>query len=50
MLTTKNYFDTMKGVNISQLPETLKKGHDFILKSTENMDNWKAYENGDSTR
>ena len=40
----------MKEVDISKLPETLKKGHDFILKSTENMDNWNAYDNGESTR
>jgi len=50
MLNTGNYFEKTKGVNFSQLPEALKKGHDFILKSTENMDNWKAYENGDATR
>lgn len=40
----------MKGVDLSQLPEGLKKGHSFILKSTENMDNWKAYEQGEATR
>lgn len=44
MITASKYFDTVKGINFSELPENLQKGHAFIIKATENGTNWNAYE------
>src|SRR4051812_46398022 len=50
MVNTSNYFDTIKQIGLTNLPESLQKGHDYIVKATENNDNWNAYNNGDATR
>lgn len=47
MITIENYKDTVKGMNFSQLPATFQKGHEFVLKSTENYSNWDAYHNNE---
>lgn len=43
LLTASNYFKETKGINFSELPEALQKGHSFVIKSTENGTNWNAY-------
>lgn len=45
MITASKYFDTIKGINFSELPEHLQKGHAFVMKATENGANWNPYEN-----
>src|ERR1700751_1594071 len=45
MITASKYFDTIKGINFSELPEHLQKGHAFVIKDTENGSNWNPYEN-----
>lgn len=43
MITTDNYFDYIKKINISTLPENLKKGHEFVDKATRGGSSWEAY-------
>ncbi|HRE95295.1 MAG TPA: hypothetical protein PK637_00925, partial [Flavobacteriales bacterium] len=43
MITTDNYFDYIKKINISSLPENLKKGHEFVDKATRGGSSWEAY-------
>jgi hypothetical protein len=50
LITASKYFDSVKGINFFQLPEPLQKGHEFVLKSTENGKNWSAYSNNENIR
>lgn len=43
MITIDNYKDIVKTINFSQIPANFQKGHNFVLKSTENLSNWDAY-------
>lgn len=43
MITTDNYFDYIKKINISSLPENLQKGHEFVDKATRGGSSWDAY-------
>jgi hypothetical protein len=50
MITTNNYFTEIATIGVMNLPETLQKGHDFIVKSTANGANWSNYQGSDSIR
>jgi hypothetical protein len=50
LLTASNYFKETKGLNFSELPEALRKGHDFVIKSTENGINWNAYSTNENIK
>jgi hypothetical protein len=50
MITVNNYFEQVTSIGIERLPETLKKGHDLVVKSTANGTNWATYQNSDSIR
>lgn len=43
MITIDNYFHKTPELNFSQLPETLRKGHEFILKGSKNGASWTFY-------
>ncbi len=43
MITLSNYFNEVNRIGVSTLPETLRKSHDFVLKSTNNGSNWDTY-------
>jgi predicted HicB family RNase H-like nuclease len=43
MITTDNYTDKIKAVNISLLPEALRKGHEYVKKITDNGAHWNNY-------
>lgn len=43
MITTKNYFDTVKGLKKSDLPLTLQSAWEFVQGVTEHGDNWDFY-------
>jgi len=45
MINATNYLEKIKGINFSQMPEHLQKGHAYVLKATENGSNWNAYNN-----
>lgn len=43
MITIENYFSKIEEFGISKLPETLRKSHDFVLKSTNSGSTWETY-------
>lgn len=43
MITIDNYFHKTPELNFSQLPEALRKGHEFILKGSKNGASWTFY-------
>jgi hypothetical protein len=43
MLTIDNYFNKIPSINFSELPEALRKGHEFILKGSKNGASWTFY-------
>jgi flagellar motor switch/type III secretory pathway protein FliN len=45
MITTKNYFQKIETIQVNKLPETLRKSHEFVLKSSASGSTWEAYEN-----
>lgn len=50
MITANNYFEEVQRIGVSTLPETLKKGHDLVVKSTSNGTNWGTYHNSENIR
>ncbi len=43
MITVNNYFVEVERIGVNSLPETLKKGHDLVIKTTSNGTNWGNY-------
>lgn len=43
MITTENYFDYIKRVDVTTLPEHLQKGHEFVQRATKGGTDWDAY-------
>jgi hypothetical protein len=50
MITVNNYFEQVTSIGTERLPETLKKGHDLVVKSTGNGTSWATYQNSESIR
>jgi len=50
MITANNYFVEVERIGVDTLPETLKKGHDLVVKSTSNGTNWGNYHNSEGIR
>jgi archaellum biogenesis ATPase FlaH len=50
MMTTENYFAQVERMDVNTLPETLKKGHDLVMKSTSNGTDWSNYHSSESIR
>ena len=50
MITASNYFIEVERIGIETLPETLKKGHDLVVKSTSNGTNWANYQNSEGIK
>lgn len=50
MITSNNYFEEVERIGPTSLPETLKKGHDLVVKSTANGTNWANYQNSENIR
>src|SRR6188768_1587868 len=50
MITASNYFEEVERIGVSTLPETLKKGHDLVVKSTANGTNWGNYHNSEGIK
>ena len=49
-ITIDNYFDQVERIGIATLPETLRKGHDLVVKSTSNGSNWNNYQDSEGIR
>ncbi len=43
MITIDNYFNKTGSFDLKSLPEALKKGHEFVLKATNNGASWVSY-------
>lgn len=43
MITTENYFSELSKVTPDTFPETLRKSHDFVVKTTGNGSQWNTY-------
>lgn len=50
MITSNNYFEEVERIGPTSLPETLKKGHDLVVKSTANGTSWANYQNSENIR
>src|SRR6478736_25775 len=50
MITASNYFVEVERIGINTLPETLKKGHDLVVKSTSNGTNWSTYQSSEGIK
>lgn len=50
MITANNYFEEVERIGPTSLPETLKKGHDLVVKSTANGTSWANYQNSENIR
>ncbi|MFZ6011740.1 MAG: hypothetical protein ACOYXT_15460 [Bacteroidota bacterium] len=50
MITTNNYFTEIERIGTEALPETLRKGHELVVKSTNNGSSWAAYQSSESIR
>jgi hypothetical protein len=43
MITTSNYYSITKNIDFNSFPEALRKGHDFVNRTTQNGADWSAY-------
>ena len=50
MITANNYFEEVQRIGVDTLPDTLKKGHDLVVKSTSNGTNWGTYYNSEGIK
>jgi hypothetical protein len=50
MITASNYFVEVERIGINTLPETLKKGHDLVVRSTSNGTNWSTYQSSEGIK
>jgi archaellum biogenesis ATPase FlaH len=50
MITANNYFVEVERIGVNTLPETLKKGHELVVKSTSNGTNWGTYYNSEGIK
>lgn len=50
MITIDNYYNKIQLINLSSLPDTLQKGHEFILKVTKKGSSWTAYHGSEAIK
>jgi hypothetical protein len=50
LISTNNYFTQVSRIDFSSLPEALKKGHEFLVKATDNGNSWTSYESSDAIK
>ena len=50
MITTRNYFEKVKEIDKSTLPEALAKSHDFVNRITKGTGDWSIYNSNDAIR
>jgi len=46
-ISKRNYFDSIGNIGIKNLPETLKKSHDFVERATQNGNDWTKYDSNE---
>jgi hypothetical protein len=50
MIATNNYFNHVNNIDFSSLPEAFKKGHEFLIKATDNGNSWASYQSSDAIK
>jgi hypothetical protein len=50
MINHNNYYDKVKSIDFYNLPEALKKGHEYVNKVTSNGASWEAYHGSDAIK
>src|SRR6266487_625979 len=50
MIATNNYFTQVNSIDFSELPEAFKKGHEFLVKATDNGNSWASYQSSDTIK
>ncbi len=50
MITVNNYFTEIDNVGVTSLPETLRKSHEFVVKSTSSGASWDIYQTNETIR
>ncbi|PZR05408.1 MAG: hypothetical protein DI539_25000, partial [Flavobacterium psychrophilum] len=50
MITINNYFIEIEKIGVSRLPDTLRKSHDFVVKSTSNGSTWDTYHTNETIK
>ena len=50
MIATNNYFNQVNNIDFSSLPEAFKKGHEFLVKATNNGESWNSYQSSDTVK
>lgn len=50
MITINNYFTEIDKVGAASLPDTLRKSHEFVVKSTGGGSSWDTYHSNDTIR
>src|SRR5258707_8940166 len=50
MIATNNYFTHVSNIDFSALPEAFKKGHEFLVKATDNGNTWTSYQSSDAIK
>jgi hypothetical protein len=50
MITVENYFKEIGKVDLPNLPEAIRKGHEFLSKASSNGSSWASYHSSDAIK
>ncbi len=50
MINHNNYYDKVKSIDFYNLPDALKKGHEYVNKATSNGESWEAYHGSEAIK
>lgn len=50
MINHNNYYDKIKNIDFYNLPDALKKGHEYVNKATNSGVSWEAYHSSDAIK
>lgn len=50
LIATNNYFNHVNNIDFSELPEAFRKGHEFLVKATNNGESWASYQSSDAVK
>jgi hypothetical protein len=50
MIATNNYFTQVNSIDFSALPDAFKKGHEFLVKATDNGNSWASYQSNNTIK
>lgn len=50
MINQHNYFDKAKSIDFYNMPDAIKKGHEYVNKATSNGTSWEAYHGSETVK